>query len=235
MFNIPTPHIGAKSGEIAETVIMPGDPLRAKFIAESFLENSKCFNKIRNMLGFTGIYHGKRISVMGSGMGMPSIGIYSYELFNFYDVKKIIRIGTAGSISESLKVGDILAAMGICTDSNYAHQYNLSGTFSPIASFDLLSKAVEISKQKNKKLTVGNILCSDVFYDDESYIKSWSKMNVLAIEMESAALYMNAARAKKEALCLLTISNSFVTNESLSTEERETGLTDMTEMALSLF
>ena len=176
MAKIPTPHIGAKEGEIAKTVIMPGDPLRAKFIAEKFLENAICFSDVRNMYGYTGTYNGKKISVMASGMGLPSIGIYSYELFNFYDVDNIIRIGTAGSISEKLNLRDIVIAMGSCTDSNYADQFDIPGTYAAIPSYELLSKAVDEAQKMNLKVSVGNILCSSVFYvDAEKKIKTMGR------------------------------------------------------------
>jgi purine-nucleoside phosphorylase len=231
----PTPHIGAKLGEIAKTVLMPGDPLRAKFIAENFLEDVVQFNSVRNMLGYTGTYKGKRISVMGGGMGMPSIGIYSYELFNFYEVDNIIRIGTAGSMNENVKVRDVVIALGASTNSNYAAQYCLPGTFAPIASYALVSSAVEAAKDKNINAVVGNILSSDTFYcADKTATEKWISMGILAVEMEAAALYMNAAQAKKNALCLLTISDSLITGESLSAEDRQSSFTDMMEIALEI-
>lgn len=231
----PTPHIGAKSGEISKTVLMPGDPLRAKFIAENFLEDVVQFNSVRNMFGYTGTYKGKRISVMGGGMGMPSIGIYSYELFNFYGVDNIIRIGTAGSMNENVKVRDVVIALGASTNSNYAAQYCLPGTFAPIASYELVSSAVNAAKEKNINTVVGNILSSDTFYcADKTATEKWMSMGILAVEMEAAALYMNAAQAKKNALCLLTISDSLVTGESLSAEDRQTSFTDMMEIALEI-
>lgn len=230
---IPTPHIEAKQGEIAETVLMPGDPLRAKFIAENFLENAVQYNGVRGMLGFTGLYKGKKVSVQGSGMGIPSIGIYSYELFNFYDVKNIIRVGTAGGIHPDLKIKDIVIAMGACTNSDYAKQYNISGSFAPVASYALLEKAVNSAKQKGVRFMVGNILSSDVFYnDDGDAMKNWRKMGVLAVEMESAGLYMNAARAGKNALCILTVSDCIFTGEATTSAERQTAFTDMMEIAL---
>ncbi|GEP64466.1 purine nucleoside phosphorylase DeoD-type [Clostridium beijerinckii] len=235
MTNVPTPHNGAKLGEIAKTVLMPGDPLRAKFIAENFLEDVTQFNTVRNMLGYTGTYKGKRVSVMGGGMGMPSIGIYSYELFNFYGVDNIIRIGTAGSISEKLHLRDVVIGLGASTNSNYAHQYSLPGTFAPIASFDLVSSAVEAAKENNINVVVGNILSSDTFYSaDKTATEKWKSMGVLAIEMEAAALYMNAAEAGKNALCLLTISDSVLTGESLSAEDRQLSFTEMMKIALEI-
>ncbi|XOQ48800.1 MAG: purine-nucleoside phosphorylase [Eubacteriales bacterium] len=235
MANIPTPHNAAKEGEIAKTVLMPGDPLRAKFIADTFLTDVACFNTVRNMLGFTGMYQGKRVSAMGGGMGMPSVGIYTYELFHFYDVDNIIRIGSAGGIADNVQVRDIVIGMGACTDSNYASQYRLPGTFAPIASYGLLSRAVKEAERLKYPVKVGNILSSDVFYgDDGDALAKWKKMGVLAVEMEAAALYMNAARAGKNALCMLTISDCPFTGESLSAEDRQTSFTQMMEIALSL-
>ncbi len=233
--NIPTPHNEAKTGDIAKTVLMPGDPLRAKFIAETYLEDVVCFNKVRNMLGFTGTYKGKKVSVMGGGMGMPSIGIYSYELFNFYEVDNIIRIGSAGGIAENIKLRDIVIGMGASTNSNFAAQYKLPGTFAPIADYGLLRKAVETADKLNIKTVVGNILSSDTFYDDNKDANSdWRKMNILAVEMEAAALYMNAARAGKKALCILTISDHVFTGESLSAEDRQLTFKEMMEIALEI-
>ncbi len=230
-----TPHNEAKPGDIAKTVLMPGDPLRAKFIAETYLEDVVCFNTVRNMLGFTGTYKGKKVSVMGGGMGMPSIGIYSYELYNFYDVDNIIRIGSAGGIAEDIKVRDIVVGMGASTNSRYAAQYKLPGTFAPIADYGLLRKAVEAAERMNIKTVVGNILSSDTFYDDNKEANElWRKMNVLAVEMEAAALYMNAARAGKKALCLLTISDHVFTGESLSAEDRQLSFREMMEIALEI-
>lgn len=235
--NIPTPHIGAKSkDEIAKTVLMPGDPLRAKLIADNFLEDVTCFNTVRNMLGYTGTYKGKKVSVMGSGMGMPSIGIYSYELFNFYDVDNIIRVGSAGSISERVNVKDIILAMGACTNSNYMSQYHLPGTFAPIADYRLLKSADEVATNKGLNVKVGNVLSSDTFYnaDAETATPAWKKMGVLAVEMEAAALYANATYAGKSALCILTVSDSILTGEALSAEERQTGFSQMLELALEI-
>jgi len=230
---IPTPHLEAKHGDIAETVLMPGDPLRAKFIAENYLKNATCYNQVRGMLGYTGEYNGVRVSVQGSGMGMPSMGIYSYELFNFYGVKNIIRVGTAGTICESVNVKDIVIAMGACTDSNYANQFNLDGTFAPIADFDLLEKASFCAKQASLKFSVGNIVTSDKFYnDDTESLLRWRNLGVLAVEMEAAALYTNAARAGKNALCILTISDSVITGEATTSEERQTAFMDMVKVAL---
>ena len=232
--NIPTTHNGAGVGEIAKTVLMPGDPLRAKFIAENYLDNVKCYNTIRNMLGFTGECKGRKISVQGSGMGMPSIGIYSYELYNFYDVDNIVRIGSAGAIVDDINLRDIIIGQGACTNSNYASQYNLPGTYAPIASYNLLSQAVEIANKKDIPVRVGNILSSDLFYDDANSLTDWAKMGVLAVEMEAAALYMNAARAGKNALCILTISDCPLRGLATSPEEREKTFTQMMEIAIEM-
>jgi purine-nucleoside phosphorylase len=231
----PTPHIGAKYGEIAETVIMSGDPLRAQFMAEHFLDNPVLFNKVRGMLGFTGTYKGKRVSVMGHGMGVPSMAIYSYELFNFYGVKKIIRVGSAGSMNPDLHIGDLMLAQGACTNSNYASQFQLSGTFAPIADFDLLRAAVEKAEELGYTYKVGNIYSSDIFYDENSGATAqWQKMGVLAVEMESAALYMNAARYGGRALCLCTISDSLVTGEATTAEQRQNSFTHMMDVAFGI-
>lgn len=230
-----TPHNQASSGEIAKTVLMPGDPLRAKFIAENYLDNVKCYNTVRNMLGFTGTYKGKEISVQGSGMGMPSIGIYSYELFSMYNVENIIRIGSAGSIDDKVNLRDIVIGQAACTNSNFASQYNLPGSFAPIASYKLLESAVEQCKKLGVTYHVGNILSSDTFYsDDSSELKMWQKMGVLAIEMEAAALYMNAARLGKNALGIMTISDCPMKNQSTTSTEREKTFTTMMEIALNL-
>lgn len=232
---VPTPHNAAKEGEIAKTVLMPGDPLRAKFIAENYLTDVSCFNQVRNMLGYTGTWQGKRISVMGGGMGMPSIGIYSYELYHFYDVDRIIRIGSAGGLADDIKVRDVVLGMAASTNSNYASQYKLPGTIAPAADFTLLEKAVEAARAKGIPVKVGNILSSDTFYtEDASANDAWKAMGVLCVEMEAAALYLNAARAGKQALCMLTISDHIYTGEALSAEERQTTFRDMMEIALSL-
>jgi purine-nucleoside phosphorylase len=235
MGTTPTPHNAAKKGDIAKTVLMPGDPLRAKYIAENYLENPVCFNTVRNMFGYTGTYKGKEISVMGGGMGIPSIGIYTYELYNFYDVDSIIRIGSAGGLSDDIKLRDVVIAMGASTNSNYACQYNLPGTFAPIADYSLLRKAVEVAEEKGIKTVVGNVLSSDIFYNaDENCNDLWKKMNVLCVEMEAAGLYMNAAAAGKKALCILTISDHLYTGEALPAEERQTTFREMMEIALEL-
>lgn len=230
-----TPHNDAKKGDIAKTVLMPGDPLRAKFIAENYMEDVTCFNTVRNMLGFTGTYKGKKLSVMGSGMGMPSMGIYSYELFSMYDVDNIIRIGSAGGISDDVKVHDIVIGMGASTNSNYAAQYKLPGTFAPLADFELLRRAVATAERENIKVVVGNMLSSDTFYTDSASDNDlWKKMHVLAVEMESAALYMNAARLGKKALGIFTISDHLYTGESLSAKERQESFRDMMKIALEM-
>ncbi len=235
MSNVPTPHNEAKLGDIAPTVLMPGDPLRAKFIAETYLEDPVCFNTVRNMLGYTGIYHGKRVSVMGGGMGIPSVGIYSYELFHFYDVDTIIRIGTAGGMGGDVKLRDVVIGMGACTNSNYADQYHLPGTIAPICDFGLLRRAVEIAEEKGVSYHVGNILSSDTFYSaDKEAAGKWRDMGVLATEMEAAALYLNAIEAKKKALCICTISDHIFTGEALSSMDRQVSFHEMMEIALEL-
>ena len=233
--SIPTPHNTAKLGDIAKKVLLPGDPLRAKYIAETYLEDPVCFNTVRNMFGFTGKYKGEPVSVMGSGMGMPSMGIYSYELFNFYDVDKIIRIGSAGALQDDINVMDIVIAMGACTDSNYASNYCLPGTFAPTANYELLARAVEVAKEQGTPVHVGNVVSSDVFYsDDPTKQDAWRKMGVLCAEMECAALYMNAARAGKQALGILTISDHMYREEAISAEARQTSFNKMMEIALGI-
>lgn len=227
-----TPHNSANIGDIAPVVIMPGDPLRAKFIAENYLENPVCYNEVRCMYGFTGTYKGKKISVQGSGMGMPSMAIYSWELFNEYGVQTIIRTGTAGAIADNVSLRDIIIAMSASTNSAYASQYNLPGTYAPTASWNLLSKAVEITENKKISYHVGNIFSSDTFYDDAGSLSEWQKMGVLGIEMETAALYMNAARSGKNALCILTVSDCPLKNLSTTAEERQTSFRDMMEIAV---
>ena len=230
---IPTPHIEAKMGEIAKSVLMPGDPLRAKFVAETFLEEARQFNGVRGMLGFTGKYKGKDVSVMGSGMGMPSMGIYSYELYHFYGVENIIRIGTAGATQENVKIREIVIAQGACTNSNYQEQFNINGFYAPIASYELLEKAVSFAKAKGVGYHVGNVLSSDIFYDDDkTAISKWQNLGIMCVEMETAALYMNAARAGKNALGIFTMSDSLVTGEVTTSAERQNAFTDMMEVAL---
>jgi purine-nucleoside phosphorylase len=231
----PTPHISAKPGDFAKTVLMPGDPLRAKYIAENFLEDAVLVNNVRGVQGYTGFYKGKRVSVMASGMGQPAIGIYSYELYNFYDVETIIRVGSCGSFSPDLHARDIIVAMGACTNGNYASQYNLPGTFCPIADFDLVRRAADECEKAGVNYRVGNIFSSDMFYDDANSGMQWAKMGVLGVEMESAALYCNAARAGKKALCICTVSDSFIyPEENTTAEERQNSFTKMMEIALEL-
>lgn len=227
-----TPHNNACKGEIAKTVLMPGDPLRAKFIAENYLENPVCYNEVRGMLGFTGTYKGVPVSVQGSGMGIPSIGIYSWELFNKYEVDNIIRVGTAGAISETAGLRDVIIAQSASTNSHYGDQFGLPGTYAPTASWNLLSAAVKAAEKKKCTFHVGNILSSDTFYDDSNSLSAWAKMGVLAVEMESAGLYMNAARAGKNALCILTVSDCPLRDLSTTAEERQTSFRDMMEIAL---
>lgn len=231
---MPTPHNDAKKGEIAKTVLMPGDPLRAKFIAENFLEDVQLVNTVRNMLCYTGTYKGKRVSVMGSGMGIPSIGIYSYELYHSYDVERIIRIGTAGSVQNDLKLFDIVIAQGASTNSNWSSQYGLGdGTYSAISSYDALVEAVESAKRRGYRYRVGQVFSSDNFYNDpESYWKKWADMGILCMEMEAYALFATAAEAHKEALAILTISDSMITHEETTSEERQTSFTHMMDVAL---
>ncbi|MGI5960270.1 MAG: purine-nucleoside phosphorylase [Massiliimalia sp.] len=232
--SVPTPHIEAKQGDFAKTVLMPGDPLRAKYIAETFLEDAKLVTAVRGIYGYTGTYHGKPVSVMASGMGVPSMGIYSYELFHFYNVDTIIRIGSAGALHPSLKLKDIVIAQAVSTDSSYANQYHLPGTIAPIGDFQLMVKAVEEAKKLGVRAVPGNLLCSEVFYADPEDQKPWIKMGILAVEMESAALYLNAAEAGKRALCLCTISDLPMTGESCTAEERQNSFTDMMKIALEI-
>lgn len=232
---IPTPHNAAGEGEIAKTVLMPGDPLRAKYIADHYLSDVVCFNEVRGMLGFTGTYRGKRVSVMGGGMGMPSIGIYSYELYHFYGVDNIIRIGSAGGFSDGVKVRDVVVGLSASTNSNYAAQYKLPGTIAPTADFSLVELAVAAARKKNIPVKVGNILSSDTFYSaDNTANDAWKAMGVLCVEMEAAALYLNAAYAAKKALCLLTISDHLYTGEALTAQERQNTFSDMMEVALEV-
>ena len=235
----PTPHINASPEDFAPTVLMPGDPLRAKFIAEHFLEDARLVNNVRGVNGYTGFYEGTKVSVMASGMGMPSIGIYSYELFNFFGVKNIIRVGSAGALDPTVRVRDIVLGMGACTDSRYAEQFRLAGTFAPVCSYALLRTAADTAEEMGLRYHVGNLLSSDRFYGDEGNVPDglkanagWTKMGVLAIEMEAAALYMNAARAGKRALAICTVSDHLVTGEVTTAEERQNTFTEMMELAL---
>lgn len=230
-----TPHINANKGDFAKVVLMPGDPLRAKWIAETFLSDAKLVTSVRGILGYTGYTSSKkRISVMASGMGMPSIGIYSNELFSEYGVETIIRIGTCGTYQKEIDVGDVILAEGSCTDSNWSSQFALNGgTYSAIASFDVLLSAYEAANKLKKKVHVGNILSADVFYDDDKEVwKRWAKLGLLGVEMESYALYTNAAKFKKKALCILTVSDSFLSDKILTSEQRQLGLKDMVEVAI---
>lgn len=230
-----TAHISGSKGEIAETILLPGDPLRAKFIADTYLEDIVQFNDVRNMLGYTGTYKGKRISVMGTGMGLPSIGIYSYELIHFYGVKNLIRVGSCGAYDGKLKLYDIIFAMGASTNSNYAHQYNLPGTYSAIASWELLEKAKKVADEKGIQVNVGNVLSSDVFYNKDSEVyKKWAEMGILAVEMEAYGLYCNAQAAGVNALTILTVSDSLVTKQETTSKERENSFTKMIDIALEL-
>ena len=233
---IPTPHIGAGKGEIAQTILLPGDPLRAKYIADNFLTDVTQFDATRNMLGFTGQYKGRPVSVMGTGMGCPSMGIYSYELIHFYGCKNLIRIGTAGAMRPEVKVRDIVFGMGACTTSNYVKQFRLPGDYSCVCSYELLSRAVKAAEDRGLSYHVGNILSSDMFYDPDipAVGTSWDRMGVLAVEMESAALYSNAAYGGANALCILTISDSLITGEATTAQERQTSFTSMMEVALEL-
>lgn len=230
----PTPHIGAKYGEIAETVIMAGDPLRAKLMAERYLENPVQFNNVRGMLGYTGMHKGKRISVMGHGMGIPSIAIYTYELFNFYDVQTIIRVGSCGARQPYIHIGDLIIAQASCTDSNYAAQYDLSGTYAPIADFDLCRKAADACEKFGFPYYVGNVFSADVFYSEDARKNNWTKMGVLADEMEAPSLYMNAARAGRKALVICTVSDHILTGEVTTAEQRQNSFTNMMDVAFSI-
>ncbi len=230
-----TPHIEAKNGEIAESILLPGDPLRAKFIADNYLTDVLQFNRVRNMLGYTGYYKGKRVSVMGSGMGMPSIGIYCYELIKFYDVKKLIRVGSAGSIQENIKIKDIVIAQAASTNSNFSKQFKLRGEISAISDFSLLSKAATRAQELNLNYHVGNIMSSDTFYDfEKGSWKKWAKMGVACLEMEAYALFLTSALLKASALTICTISDSLVTGESMDHVDRETALGDMIGLSLDI-
>ena len=235
----PTPHINASPEDFAKTVLMPGDPLRAKFIAENFLSDAHLVNNVRGIQGYTGVYGGVRVSVMASGMGMPSIGIYSYELYNFFGVENIMRIGSAGALSEKIRVRDVVIGMGACTNSNFAHQYHLPGTFAPVCSYRMLKSCVDEADAMGVRYHVGNLLSSDTFYNDNAGVpdgflsqSAWAKMGVMAVEMEAAALYMNAARAGKNALAICTISDHIITGEATTAEERQNSFTEMMELAL---
>ena len=230
----PTPHISAQYGEIAKSVIMAGDPLRAKLMAERYLENAVQVNNVRGMLAFTGEYKGKKVTVMGHGMGIPSIGIYTYELYNFYDVDTIIRVGSAGSLHKDLHLGDIVVAQGSCHNSNYGIQFELPGVYAPIADFDLCRKAAESAEKFGYRYRVGNVFSSDSFYTENAHNDKWINMGVLADEMEAPALYMNAARAGKKALVMITMSDNIVTGEAMSAEQRQTSFTNMMDVAFDI-
>ena len=231
----PTPHIDARPEDIAKTVLMPGDPLRAKFVAEHFLTDPKLFNNVRGVQGYTGTYRGTRVSVMASGMGMPSIGIYSYELYEAFGVENIIRIGSAGAMRPDVHLRDLVLGMGACTDSSYAGHYGLGGTFAPICDFALLKEASRLAEEKGLSYHVGNLLSTDVFYgESEEFTRRWADMGVLAVEMEAAALYMNAAKAGKRALAIWTVSDSLVTGEGMDAQSRQESLTDMITLALDV-
>ena len=241
MLTTPTPHISAKPGDFAKTVLLPGDPLRSKFIAENFLENPVLVNNVRGVQGYTGTYKGVRVSVMATGMGMPAMGIYSHELYNGYGVENIIRVGSAGAIQEQIKLYDLVIAQGACTDSNFANQFHLPGTFAPIASFELLTAAVEAAQAAGARYHVGNVNSSDVFYGDHAMVPEGldslyglKKMGVLALEMEAAALYMNAARYGKRALCICTVSDHVLTGELTDSYQRQTAFTTMMQVALDV-
>ena len=234
MSNIPTPHITAKEGDFAKTVLMPGDPLRAKFIAENFLENPVLVNNVRGVQGYTGTWQGKRVSVMASGMGIPAIGIYSYELYNFYGVEAIIRIGSAGMSSQSLQVRAIVAGMTAYTNSGFGKQCGFDGCVAPCCDYGLLKSAIEAGEAIGQHIVPGAIYSSDCFYDESAPLGKLQKLNVLAVEMEAAGLYMNAARAGKKALALLTISDNPFTGEGLTAEERQNTFTNMMKIALSI-
>ena len=235
MANYPTPHIHATPEDFGKTVLMPGDPLRAKFIAQNFLDAPKLVNNVRGIQGYTGSYKGVKVSVMASGMGMPSIGIYSYELYNFFGVENILRVGSAGALQKSVKVRDLILGMGASTNSAYGTQYNLGGTFAPICSYELLKAAVAESEKIGARYHVGNLLSSDVFYNDNPHFNDkWIEMGVLGVEMEAAALYMNAAKAKRRALAICTVSDHIITGEALDAEARQNSFTEMMTVALNV-
>ncbi|MGX0195585.1 purine-nucleoside phosphorylase [Staphylococcus haemolyticus] len=230
-----TPHIQPNGTKIAKTVLMPGDPLRAKYIADNFLENVEQFNEVRNMFGYTGTYNGKEVSVMGSGMGIPSIGIYSYELYNFFDVDTIIRVGSCGALQENVNLYDVIIAQAASTNSNYVDQFNIPGHFAPIADYDLITKAKNVADEIGAVSHVGNVLSSDTFYNaDKTFNDNWQKMGILGIEMESAGLYLNAINASKKALGIFTVSDHILKDEATTPEERQNSFTQMMEIALEI-
>jgi len=234
MKNYPTPHINATPADFAKTVLMPGDPLRSEFIAKNFLEGAKLVNNVRGIAGYTGKYKGESVSVMASGMGMPSIGIYSYELYNFFEVENIMRIGSCGALSENLRVRDIVFGMGASTNSNFAVQYSLDGSFAPIADYKMMKTAIEEAEKIGASYAVGNLLSSDTFYNANPDAQMrWKELGILAVEMEAAALYMTAARSGKRALAICTVSDHIITGESLDAEARQSSFTEMMEIALN--
>lgn len=229
----PTAHIGATPREVANVVLMPGDPKRSRFIAENFLEGAVLFNDLRGVQGYTGTYRGRRVSVMASGMGMPSMGIYSYELFTAFGVEAILRVGTVGGMAKEVRVRDLILGMGASTDSAFAAQYHLPGSYAPLCSYPLLSAAARIAEEHGMRYHVGNLLSTDVFYwDDPTDNERWRCLGILGVEMEAAALYMNAARLGKQALAVCTVSNHLLTGEETTAAERETTFTDMMTVAL---
>ncbi|WP_104166366.1 purine-nucleoside phosphorylase [Cryobacterium sp. N22] len=230
-----TPHIDPKGVDIAETILLPGDPLRAKFIAETYLDDIRCFNEVRNMLGFTGTYRGRPVSVMGTGMGIPSISLYSYELIHHFGVKNLIRVGSCGAMQENMELYDVVIAQGASTDSNYLDQFNLPGQWAALSSYRLLEQAKRVADERGQRTHVGNVLSSDVFYGaDSDAMGKWMKMGILAVEMESAGLFANAAAAGVDALALFTVSDHIVTHAKTTPEERQTAFTSMIEIALEL-
>ncbi|MFT4219902.1 MAG: purine-nucleoside phosphorylase [Microbacterium sp.] len=230
-----TPHIDPKGVEIAETILLPGDPLRAKFIAETFLDDARCFNEVRNMLGFTGTYRGRPVSVMGTGMGIPSISLYTHELIHDFGVKNLVRIGSCGALQEGMELYDIVIAQGASTDSAYVRQFDLPGTFAPLSSYRLLEKAKRAADQRGLRAHVGNVLSSDIFYNADSEVNDrWRRMGVLAVEMESAGLFVNAAAAGVDALAIFTVSDQLITHAATTPEERQSAFTGMMEIALEL-
>ncbi|MDN5761101.1 MAG: purine-nucleoside phosphorylase [Microlunatus sp.] len=235
MTTTSTPHIDPKGVDIAETILLPGDPLRAKFIAETYFDNARCFNEVRGMLGFTGSYQGRSVSVMGTGMGIPSISLYTYELIHFFDVKNLIRVGSCGAMQEQLELYDVVIAQGASTDSNYLDQFGLPGQWAPLSSYRLLEKAKQVADERGQRTHVGNVLSSDVFYSaNAGAMDKWMKMGILAVEMESAGLFANAAAAGVDALAIFTVSDQIVTHAQTTPEERQTAFTSMIEIALEL-
>lgn len=235
MSTTSTPHIDPRGVEIAETILLPGDPLRAKFIAETYLDDIRCFNEVRNMLGFTGTYRGKPVSVMGTGMGIPSISLYTYELIHFFGVKNLVRVGSCGSLQEGMELYDVVIAQGASTDSNYLHQYGVPGTFAPLSSYRLLERAKRAADERGQRTHVGNVLSSDIFYNANSEaLEPWKKLGILAVEMESAGLFANAAAAGVDALAVFTVSDNLLTHAQTTAQERQTAFNGMIEIALEL-